>query len=42
MACISKAWCPQCEQLIYDSICMCACVGVVMEKYARRLFQLHY
>lgn len=26
MSCISEAWCPQCEQIVSDSICMCACV----------------
>ena len=26
MTCISSAWCPQCEQIVSDTICMCACV----------------
>lgn len=24
MSCISRAWCPECRQMVSDSICMCA------------------
>ncbi len=26
MSCIGDAWCPQCEQIIYEGACMCALV----------------
>lgn len=25
MTCISQAWCPQCEHIVADMTCMCAC-----------------
>ncbi len=26
MSCIGDAWCPQCEQIVYEGCCMCALV----------------